>query len=238
MDDPIRIGIIGDYDPNRLSHKATDEALRHCAEHLDMDIEVRWLPTGSLETNAESSISGFDGLWCAPGEYGSKHGALNAIRFAREDDRPFIGTCAGFQFTVIEYARNKLGLADVQHAEYDANAANLIIVPLSCSLVGETRKVFINENSRVQGYYRETEVEERFSCRFGIDPHYRELIDESGFRVVGTDENGEARILELDQKRFYVATLFQPQLSSTRVNPHRLISAYLVCSKEYHDFQK
>ena len=234
MSNFIKIGIIGDFELERPSHKATNEALNHCADYLGINLELQWLPTESLERDADKGISKFDGLWCASGVYKSMKGALNAIQFARENDYPFIGTCAGFQHTVIEYARNKLGLNDAQHTEYDPDASNLIITALSCSLVEETRKIFINKNSRIYKFYNKTEVEERFSCNFGINPDYRKLIDESGFKVVGTDENGEARILELPRNRFYIATLFQPQLSSLPINPHKLIVAYLTCSKEFH----
>jgi CTP synthase (UTP-ammonia lyase) len=231
----IKIGIIGDFDTERLSHKATNEALNHCADYLGISLELQWLPTESLEGDVDRSISKFDGFWCSPGSpYKSMEGALNAIQFAREKDYPFIGTCGGFQYTVIEYARNKLGLNDAQHAEHYPDASNLIITALSCSLVGETRKIYVNKNSRIYKFYNKTEVEERFSCNFGINPNYRKLIDESGFKVVGTDEKGEARILELPENKFFIATLFQPQLSSLPTNPHKLILAYLTCSKEFH----
>lgn len=69
---------------------------------------------------------------------------------------------------------------------------------------------------------------------FGLNPAYQKLIDESGFKVVGTDENGEARILELRRNKFFVATLFQPQLSSLPIKPHKLILAYLNCCTEFH----
>ena len=165
----FKIGIVGDFEPERQSHKATNEALNHCAEYLEINVELQWLPTESLEKNVDKSISKFDGLWSAPGVYKSIRGALNAIQFAREKDYPFIGTCGGFQFTVIEYARNKLGLNDAQHAEYSPDTTNSIITPLSYSLVGETRKALINNNSRIYKFYNQTEVEERFSCNFGIN---------------------------------------------------------------------
>lgn len=237
VNDFIKIGIIGDYESERASHKATNEALNHSAGYLGINIDLQWLPTESLEKSADKNLSKFDGLWCSPGVYKSMKGALNAIQFARENDYPFIGTCAGFQYTVIEYARNKLGLNDAQHAEYDPGAPDLIITPLSCSLVGEIRKVFISENSKICKYYGKTEVEEHFSCNFGINPDYRILIDESGFKVAGTDEKGEARILELTQNKFYIATLFQPQLSSLPTNPHKLILAYLTYLKELHKYR-
>lgn len=233
MDNFVEIGIIGDFDLERQSHKATNEALNHCANYLGIKIKIQWLTTESLERNIDH-ISGFDGFWCAPGVYKSEKGALNAIQFARKNNYPFIGTCAGFQYTVIEYARNKLGLNDVQHAEYNPDASDLIITPLSCSLIGETRDVFVNKNSMIYKYYNKTEIEERFSCTFGLNPKYRQWMDESGFKVVGTDEQDEVRILELSKNKFYIATLFQPQLSSLPTTPHKLILAYLTCSKKFH----
>ncbi len=233
MDKSITIGIIGDFEPERVSHKATNEALSHCAKYLSINLQIKWIPTEAIVSNSEKLIRGFDGFWCAPGEYKSTEGALKAIQFAREKDYPFIGTCAGFQYTVIEYAQNKLGLKDVQNAEYSPDAANLIITPLSCSLVGETRKIDILQTSRIYRYYNKTEADERFSCRFGINPTYRKMIDESGFKIAAADENGEVRILDLLQNKFFTATLFQPQLSSTPENPHKLILAYLNRAKEF-----
>lgn len=87
----------------------------------------------------------YDAFWCAPGSpYRSLTGALDAIRFAREERVPFIGTCGGFQHAVIEYARNVLGFADARHAEYDPYASSdLFISALSCSPFGETMRVEI-----------------------------------------------------------------------------------------------
>jgi len=231
----IKIGIIGDYDSQRPSHKATNEALNHCADYLGINLEIQWLPTESLEGDVDASISEFHGLWCAPGSpYKSMRGALNAIRFARENNYPFIGTCGGFQHTVIEYAQNKLGIKDEAKAESDLYTSNLFITALSCSLVGETRKILIKKNSKVYKIYNKAEVEERHNCNFGINPEHQKLLDESGFKIVGTDETGEARILELPENKFFVATLFQPQLSSLPANPHKLILDYLTCAKEFH----
>jgi CTP synthase (UTP-ammonia lyase) len=120
MSQIIRVGIIGDFDPNFRPHTATDDALGHAAGAAGVTVEVEWLPTPPLEQQATDTVQRFDALWCAPGSpYQSLNGALNAIRLAREEGRPFIGTCGGFQHVVIEYARNVLGFADAQHAEYD-----------------------------------------------------------------------------------------------------------------------
>ncbi len=237
MSNSIQIGIIGDFDSQRLSHKATNQSLSHCSDYLGINLQLQWLPTESLEKDIENSVNKFDGLWCASGSpYRSMNGAIEAIRFARQRDVPFIGTCGGFQHAVIEYAQNELGLHDAQHAEYTTESTNLFITPLSCSLVGETRKIIINKKSMVLKYYNQIEIEERYNCSFGLNPHYQNVLDENGLKVAGIDEQGEARLLELPQNRFFVATLFQPQLSSLPTNPHKLILAYLIAAREFRQY--
>jgi CTP synthase (UTP-ammonia lyase) len=94
MDQLLEVGIIGDFDPNRPSHSATNEALSHAATALSVTLACSWLPTQSLdEEGSEAMLKPFDALWCAPASpYKSMNGALRAIRFARERGWPFIGT--------------------------------------------------------------------------------------------------------------------------------------------------
>ena len=220
--------MIGDFDPGFEPHAATDAALGHAAAALGVEVEVRWYPTESLLDADPAEVLTEDALWCAPGSpYRSLDGALRGVRFARERDLPLLGTCGGFQHIVIEYARNVLGFADAQHAEYDPYASNLFISELSCSLAGRTMAVELVAGSRSAEFYGGTETSERYYCNFGLNPEHRRLLDEGGLRVVGVDQDGEARVLELPDRRFYVATLFVPQLSSALGAPHPLIVAYL-----------
>ncbi len=94
MNRPLRIGIIGDFDPSYSSHVATSEALRHAARAVSRGVDWSWLPTQSLDNESSGAVlEQFDALWCAPGSpYKSMKGALRAIRFAREHDWPFVGT--------------------------------------------------------------------------------------------------------------------------------------------------
>ncbi len=228
MKDPVRVGIIGDFDPNFRPHTATEEALSHAAHSANVTVEPEWLPTLPLETNAAETVNRFDALWCAPGSpYQSINGAVEAIRLTRLGDRPFIGTCGGFQHAVIEYARNVLGFADAQHAEYDPYASNLFISELACSLAGQQMRVQIREGSKAHEYFGARETEEQYYCNFGLNPEHQSLIDKGGLHVVGVDQDGEARILELPEHPFFFATLFVPQLTSSRERPHPLITSYL-----------
>ena len=94
MKQRLKIGIIGDYNPNFRVHVATDAALSHSAVALDVPIDMAWLPTTSFDAPASPlKLQDFDGLWCSAGSpYASMAGALNAIRLARERDRPFVAT--------------------------------------------------------------------------------------------------------------------------------------------------
>src|SRR5262245_39920952 len=112
----MRIGLIGDHDPAVTAHRAIPRALELAAERLGVTVETEWIPTEEIEN--EERVSAFDGLWCVPASpYRSTEGALRAIRFAREQGRPFLGTCGGFQHALLEYARDVLGWSDAEHGE-------------------------------------------------------------------------------------------------------------------------
>lgn len=224
----ITVGVIGEFNPEFPPHAATNAALGHAAAALGIEVDVRWLSTTELEDLPIAELAGHDALWCAPGSpYRSMDGALRAIRVARESDRPFLGTCGGFQHVVIEYARNVLGFEDAQHAEYDPYASELFISALSCSLVGQTMNVRLDPGSRAAHFYGKSEVSEQYYCNFGLNPEHQQRLNDGGLRVVGTDQDGEARVVELPNRRFYLATLFVPQLNSQPGSPHPLIVAYL-----------
>jgi CTP synthase (UTP-ammonia lyase) len=229
----ISVGVIGDFDPTFSPHVATNSALEHAAAALGASVEVCWHATESLLGVDPGSVLVEDALWCAPGSpYRSLDGALRGVRFARERGVPLLGTCGGFQHVVIEYARNVLGFADAQHAEYDPYASNLFISELACSLAGKTMSVELVPGSRAARSHGGTETTEQYYCDFGLDPRHRQLLDEGGLRVAGVDQDGEVRILELPEHRFYVATLFVPQLSSSPASPHPLVTAYLRATME------
>jgi CTP synthase (UTP-ammonia lyase) len=225
MTQTLAIAVIGDFDSTFLPHTATNEALEHSARRLGVEVEVEWVPTASLEADL-ALVEAADALWCAPGSpYRSLAGALEALRFGREAAMPALGTCGGCQHMIIEYARNVLGFEDAHHAEYDPYQSRLFVTELSCSLAGKTMPVRLEPASRAAPLYGVTTVEERYYCNFGLNPEYQQTLDDGGFRVVGVDDDGEARVLELPEHPFYLATLFVPQARSTPERPHPLATA-------------
>lgn len=223
----VSVAVIGDFNDSYAPHVATDSAISHSARQLGLQASVTWLATESLESDLGPAASA-DALWCAPGSpYRSLPGALAALRFGRENAVPTLGTCGGCQHIVLEYARNVLGFHDAQHAEYDPYASRLFISSLTCSLAGLTMPVNLTPGSIVAQCYGTNRVDEKYYCNFGLNPAYRAALEESGLRITGVDDDGEARVLELPGYSFYIGTLFVPQDRSTIEQPHPLVTRLL-----------
>jgi CTP synthase (UTP-ammonia lyase) len=241
----IRIGILGDFNPEFRSHHATNDSLQHAAAKLGVKLESRWLPTPSLlNPTAAEILASFDALWASPGSpYQSMDGMLRGIQFAREQDWPFLGTCGGFQYTLIEVARNVVGLADADSAENHSGSKHIVIYPVACEapnpaangpkLSGRVGQIRLRPGSFLQSFYGKDVVEEEFFCNFEINPEYEYCTMEAGLPTVARGANGEVRAIESPTHRFFVATLFQPQLSSTTSKPHPLILGLLKAAVDF-----
>jgi CTP synthase (UTP-ammonia lyase) len=145
------------------------------------------------------------------GPYRDMDGALRAIRHARESGAPFLGTCAGFQHAVIEYARNVLLWSDAEHAESSPSAARAVISPLSCGLLQSEGNVRLYPNTRIAAAYGTGEATEEYLCRYGVNPEFIAALVAGPLRAAAADATGDLRAVELGGHAFFVATLFQPE---------------------------
>jgi len=225
----IIIAVVGDFNPANRSHMATNDAIGHCSAALEPKVEAHWIATPELAApGGLGRLTGVRGLWIAPASpYKSMEGALAAIRMARERGIPLLGTCGGFQHIILEYARNVLGIADAQHEESEPNGSRLVISRLSCSLAGRTMTIRLQPGSLVGRAYGRTTVQEAYHCNFGVNPAYVETLGSSALRIVGSDDEGVVRAVELETHPFLVGTLFLPQLGSTPSRPHPLVTEFL-----------
>jgi len=204
----LQIGLIGDRNDSVVAHRAIPLTLEMAAAACDVAIDVSWIGTDQIGDGAV--LSDLDGVWCVPASpYRDMDGALTAIRIAREQKIPFLGTCGGFQHAVIEYARNVVGWTDAEHAETAPRAQRQVIVPLLCSLVEVADTVHLVEGSRLARAYGETRIVEGYRCSYGLSSDFRHAIADTSLRVSAVDDSDDIRGMELDDHPFFVATLFQ-----------------------------
>jgi CTP synthase (UTP-ammonia lyase) len=123
-------------------------------------------------------------------------------------------------------------MPDAEHEETAPDASRLLITKLTCSLVSQTQAIQIAPGTRAFQAYG-SEAVEQFRCNYGLNSAYRDQLFGGALRIAGVGPQGEVRIVELSDHRFFVATLFLPQLASTREKPHPLIVAYLQAALAY-----
>lgn len=216
-----RIAVVGDRSEHVRAHARIPVALRHSG----FDVEPTWV--GTARVAAPADLDGFDGVWLVPGSpYEHRDGALAAVTAARTTGVPFLGTCGGFQHALLELARNVCDLF-VDHAEQVLDeGAEELIVPLSCSLVGARATVVVRPGTVAASLLGAGPRVERFFCSYGLDDRFRTALEAAGLVFAADDEDGSARMVELPGHPFFVASLFQPELSSDESSVHPLIRAF------------
>ncbi|HTS29855.1 MAG TPA: hypothetical protein VMH81_28485 [Bryobacteraceae bacterium] len=227
MHSGTQIAFVGDYNEQQKSHQAVSSAL---AAVPGGEVTGVWVATDSIG-NGES-LAEYDGIWCVPGmPYRSADGALTAIRYARTTRTPFLGTSAGFQYALIEYARNVLGFTDAEHQKSKPNAAMPLISPLGCALVGMKARVRFTDGSLLRKAYSSKESVEHYHCSFGLNGRYRRIVEGGQMYVAALDDQQEIRAVELDGHPFFVATLFQPEMGGV---PNPIVTAFAAAGARHH----
>ncbi|MFG3256517.1 gamma-glutamyl-gamma-aminobutyrate hydrolase family protein [Streptomyces sp. NPDC048172] len=228
MTHTARLALVGDRSPHVRSHTRIPVLLDALRERDGLDLDAYWIPTeeAAADAAADTALAAFDAIWLLPGSpYRSEDGALAAIRAARERHVPFLGTCAGFQHVLLEYARAVCGLESAAHAERapGAPADDAVVVPLACSLVGHEGPVTLAPGSRAERLIGAERSVERYHCEYGASPGHVDLLAAHGLRFTGTGPDGEMRVVELPDHPFFLATLFQPELAGDGSRPHPLV---------------
>lgn len=226
----LSIALVGDHNPAVIAHQAIPQALAQSALALNLDIQWHWLATADI--HSPQDLSPYQAIWCIPASpYHNERGTLLAIQYARENLRPFLGTCGGFQHAILEYARNVLGWKDAGHAE-TATEGRMVISPLTCSLVEKSDSIILKEGSSMAAIYGETVIDEGYHCNYGIDAQFAAELGASSLMPSGWDEQGEIRAVELMGHPFFMATLFQHERRALAGQLSPLVSAFLLAAKK------
>jgi CTP synthase (UTP-ammonia lyase) len=216
----IRLAIVGDFDRGVTAHEGIDASLSRAQQTSWPDLSWEWWHTSLLPECPQhlTEVIGVpDGIWCAPATpYAKTEGALAAIRYARESETPFLGTCGGFQHAVLEFVRNVIGDEEAKHAELDPTASSLAITPLTCELVEVSAPIEAIAGTRFAAFYGSDGEREEYHCRYGINPAYLPRLEARGLRCGARDDRGEVRAVEHATHPFFVGTLFQPERRALR----------------------
>jgi CTP synthase (UTP-ammonia lyase) len=223
------LALVGDYSPDVTAHRAIPRALELACAAVQCDATWQWVATRNIRSAARD-LKKFAAIWLVPASpYENMAGALDAVRFARETHRPFLGTCGGFQHALLEFARHVAGLPAADHAETNPAAGTLVVTPLSCPLVEQTGPIRFTAGSVIAAAYGRDSAHEGYHCNYGLNPAHRAALERAGLRFTAFDEKDDPRAAELPVAThpFFVGTLFQPERAALRDETPPLVRAFI-----------
>lgn len=231
----VKIAIVGKYIQLHDAYLSVVESLKHAGAYLDIGIEIKWVDAENIKNikDAKNELNDCNGI-IVPGGFGNRgvEGKMIAIQYVRENDIPFLGICLGMQSAVIEFAKNVVGLEDANSMEFDEKTKNPVI-----SLMNEQKEITqkggtmrlgsysckIVDNTKTKQLYNQDIISERHRHRFEVNNNYKDLLEKKGMIFSGLSPDGKlVEIIELKNKKFFVASQFHPELKSRPENPHPL----------------
>ncbi|NLV09724.1 CTP synthase [Halomicrobium sp. HM KBTZ05] len=225
----VDVALVGKYDLED-AYMSVHEALKHAGLEANVDVNVEWVDSEEMSDHHVDRLHDADAV-VVPGGFGSRGtaGKVEAIRYARENDVPFLGLCLGFQMAVVEFARNVLGLAGAHSAELDEETPHPVIdiLPEQYEVedMGGTMRLGAHETDIEPGtlaheLYGADSCTERHRHRYEVNPEYIERIESEGMTFSGR-ANNRMEILELPDHPYFIGTQFHPEFRSrpTRASP-------------------
>ncbi|VTS86369.1 CTP synthetase [Enterococcus hirae] len=236
----VRIALVGKYVELPDAYISVVEALKHSGFAFDADIELDWIKAQYLtKENVAEYLKDADGI-LVPGGFGDRgvEGKIEAIRYARENDVPFLGICLGMQMACVEFARNVVGLEDAASAETTPETTNNIIDLMAdqenIENLGGTLRLGLypckikKGTKTAEAYDGADVVQERHRHRYEFNNKYRQLFEEKGLVFSGVSpDNRLVEIVELTEKKFFVGCQFHPELISRPNRPQKLIKGFV-----------
>ena len=226
------IAITGKYTSVRDSYASIINSLEHAGIAMGSDVKIKWIETTDItDANVARHLADVDGI-IVPGGFGTRgtEGKIACIKYARENNLPYLGLCFGFQMAVIEFARNVCGLKDANSTEIEPNCPEPVI-----DILPEQKKIEgLGGNMRLGG--RDVELKEqtqawqlfggvnsvrmRFRHRYEVDPRYIERLEKAGLVFSGKAPNQPImQILEIPSHPFFMGTQAHPCLTSRPLRP-------------------
>jgi CTP synthase len=235
----VTIGLVGKYVELKESYKSIAEAFIHAGAVNDCRVKLEWIHSESLdEDNIKEKFRNLQGVLVAPG-FGNRgiEGKVAAIKYARENNVPFLGICLGMQCAVIEFARNILGLKDAHSREMNP-ATNSPVIDMmegqkNISHKGGTMRLGaypckIEEGTLAYKVYEKTDISERHRHRYEFNNEYTKQFTQAGMVISGINPDaGLVEIIEIPTHPFFIGVQFHPEYKSTVENPHPLFVSFV-----------
>ena len=235
----VTIALVGKYIDLPDAYLSVVEALRHGALSNDVKLDLRWVAADDMEGMLGTpQLADVDGI-VVPGGFGVRgiEGKIQAARFARESDIPFLGLCLGLQCAVIEYSRSKLGLADANSAEFDPTTLHPVIDLMDSQQdvedMGGTMRLGLYaarlaDGSHSRRLYGEELIYERHRHRYEVNNKYRKDLEDAGMILAGISPDEQlVEIIELPDHPFFVGSQFHPEFKSRPDDPHPLFHGFI-----------
>ena len=247
----VKIGIIGKYfDSGKFtladSYISVIEAVKHASWSLNYQPEIVWLNAESYEKDPAKleELKNFDGI-VVPGGFGKRgvEGKILAIKYARENNLPFLGLCYGLQLAVIEFARHVCDLKEAHTTEVKPATPHPVICTMA-DQIGKIKNKEMGGTMRLGAYeckltkgslshrlYKANSISERHRHRYEVNNEYVSALVEKGLLVAGKNPKQDlVEIIELPSHKFFVASQFHPELKSRPLNPHPLFKGFIRAS--------
>ncbi len=238
----LKIGLVGKYIELKDSYISINESLIHAGAANEIAVQTEWIHSEDLsESNVGEQLKGLDGILVAPG-FGERgiEGKIQAVRFARENNVPFLGICLGMQCAVIEFARNVLNLEEAHTTEIRQATKDPVIFLMeeqkAITNMGGTMRLGayeceIKSDSNAAKAYSKELITERHRHRFEFNNKYLQVFEDAGLLATGINPEGKmVEIVENTNHPWFVGVQFHPEYSSTVLNPHPLFVEFIAAS--------
>ncbi|MGH2693753.1 MAG: CTP synthase [Actinomycetota bacterium] len=237
----VRIAVVGKYVTLPDAYLSVVESLKHAAFANGSRLEISWIAADDLETaDLHEVFAGVDGI-LVPGGFGVRgiEGKVEAVKYTRENDVPFLGICLGLQCAVIEFARNVAGLENANSAEFDAATEFPVVDILAgqdLDRMGGTMRLGaypckLLEGSKAAAAYGAELVYERHRHRYEVNPRMRRKLEDAGLVCSGESPDGTlVEIIELADHPWFVAGQFHPEFKSRPDRPQPLFREFVRAS--------
>ena len=236
----IKVAIAGKYTKLSDAYISVVESLKHAGYADDAKVEIKWINSEEcVDYSVCKELMKDIQAVVVPGGFGVRgiEGKLNVIRYARENNVPFLGLCLGMQCAVIEYARNVVGIKDANSKEFDENAQNpvidLMIEQKNVHGYGGTMRLgayecILKKGTKAQKAYGKDKISERHRHRYEVNNEYLKQIEDAGLVFSGMSPDGMlAEIVEIPKLDWFVASQFHPEFKSRPERPHPLFKGLI-----------